>query len=100
MGHHGRHAGRGRYVGKEAVFGGYFPKMLSSFDEFHASAEEFLGAENGTVLVTGRYLGKAKGTRAEFESPFAHVYAVKGGKIAKFRQYADTAKIRQALNGS
>jgi uncharacterized protein len=87
----------GSYIGKDAVFGGYFPSMLSSFEEFHAVAEEFLGTENDTVLVIGRYLGKVKGTRAEFEAPFAHVYTIKSGKIAKFRQYTDTAMIRQAL---
>lgn len=89
----------GRYVGKDAVFGGYFPSMLSNFEEFHAVAEEFLDAKSDTVLVMGRYRGKAKGTCAEFEAPFAHVYTIKGGKIAKFRQYADTAIIRQALRG-
>lgn len=86
----------GRYAGKDAVFGEYFPNMLANFATFHAHAEEFLDAGK-SVLVLGKYSGLSKAGK-EFEAPFAHVYAVKNGKIASFRQYADTAKIQQALH--
>lgn len=87
----------GRYVGKDAVFGEYFPKMLASFSEFHAHPEEYLDA-GGSVIVLGRYSGRSKAGK-EFEAPFAHVYTIRGNRIALFRQYTDTAKIHQALFG-
>lgn len=86
----------GRYVGKPAVFGRYFPNMLSNFAEFHAVPDEFIDAGRA-VIVLGKYKGVAKNTGKKFEAPFAHVYKIKEGRIAAFRQYADTAKIQQAL---
>lgn len=86
----------GRHVGKQQVFERYFPNMLSNFAEFHAVTEEFLDAGE-SVVVLGKYKGITKNTTRKFEAPFAHVYTVKEGKIVAFRQYADTAKIQQAL---
>lgn len=86
----------GRYVGKDAVFGGYFPKMLANFSEFHASAEKYIDAGD-SIVVLGRYSGRSKAGK-EFQAPFAHVYAVRDGRIASFRQYTDTAVIQQALS--
>jgi hypothetical protein len=85
----------GTYVGKEAIFEEYFPKLFSSFAEFHATADEFLDAGD-TVIVLGKYQVMTKKSRKKFESPFAHVYTIKNGKITKFRQYADTIKIQEA----
>lgn len=70
--------------------------MLSNFAEFHAVTEEFLDAGE-SVVVLGKYKGMTKDTNRKFEAPFAHVYTVKEGKIVAFRQYADTARIHQAL---
>jgi ketosteroid isomerase-like protein len=85
----------GRYVGKDAVFDGYFPKMLANFAEFHAVPSEYIDASNSAVVL-GKYSGRSKAGR-EFEAPFAHVYTFSNGRIASFRQYTDTAMIRQAL---
>lgn len=86
----------GRYVGKDAVFGEYFPKMLANFSEFYAFAEEFID-DSDSVVVLGKYSGKSKAGK-EFKAPFAHVYGVRDGRIASFRQYTDTAIIKQALS--
>src|SRR5574338_318871 len=84
----------GTYIGKKAIFEEYFPKMLANFEEFHASTDEFIEAED-KVLVLGTYhiISKSK----KFDAPFAHVYTIKDNKIAKFQQYTDTAEIRNAL---
>ena len=86
----------GRYVDKDAVFGRYFPKRLANFAEFHASAEEYLDG-GGSIVVLGRYSGESKAGK-EFKAPFAHVYAIRDGRLASFRQYTDTAVIQQALS--
>lgn len=86
----------GVFVGKKAVFEGYFPSMLSNFSDFHAIADEFLDAKEN-VVVLGRYIGTAKNTGKKFESRFAHICTVNYCKITKFRQYADTHKIQDAI---
>ena len=85
----------GKYVGKNAVFEEYFPKMLSNFTEFHAISEEFLSFDE-KVIVLGEYRGKTK-TNNEFAIPFSHVYQIKDEKIIKFNQYTDTEIIQNAL---
>lgn len=86
----------GTFVGKDEIFGGYFPRMLSVFGEFHAVVEEFLDAGQN-VIVIGRYQGVGKSTGNFFDSPFAHVYTLKDSKITRFRQYTDTYEIRNAV---
>ncbi len=83
------------HVGKKAIFEEYFPNLFSSFAEFHAMTEEFLDAGD-KIIVLGKYQVLAKKSKKKFESPFAHVYTIKNGKIVKFRQYADTMKIQEA----
>lgn len=92
----GMPAGSSRYVGRDAVFGKYFPAMLSHFAEFHAAADEILGAGDGRVVVLGRYVIRSKAGGGKFVAPFAHIYTVREGKIATFRQYTDTAVIQKA----
>ncbi len=87
----------GKYLGKVDVFEKYFPAMLSNFEEFHAITDEYSDIENDSVLVLGRYAIRSKRNIQEFV-PFAHIYNIKNGKIQKFRQYTDTAKIVKLLN--
>lgn len=89
----------GTHVGKKAVFENYFPSLFAQFQEFHAVTEEFLDG-GGKVIVLGKYTGIAKKTKKSFESPFAHIYTIKDGKILKFRQYTDTVKIQDVLKNS
>lgn len=85
----------GTHVGKKAIFEEYFPNLFSNFAEFHAITEEFMDAGN-VVIALGKYHVIAKKSMKKFESPFAHVYTIKNGKIVKFRQYTDTMKIQEA----
>lgn len=85
----------GTYIGKQDVFEEYFPKLLSNFKEFHVMPEEFLDVGE-KVVVLGKYQGIGK-TDKQFQSPFAHVYTIKNGKIVRFRQYTDTIAIQSVL---
>lgn len=86
----------GTHVGKKAVFENYFPNLFSLFQEFHAITEEFLDSKD-KVIVVGKYTGVTKKSRKRFESPFVHIYTLRGQKIIKFRQYTDTVIIQDAL---
>lgn len=85
----------GTHIGKKAVFDGYFPKMLSNFEEFHVTTDEFIGVDH-TVIVLGTYHIISK-SKKKFDAPFTHIYTIKNNKIAKFRQYTDTAEIKNAM---
>ena len=86
----------GKFVGKDAVFKEYFPKMLSNFKEFHATPEQISDMKDH-VMVTGKYHGISKKGKS-FETSFSHVYHIKDNKIVQFRQFTDTEKINEAIN--
>ncbi|MEW6044360.1 MAG: nuclear transport factor 2 family protein [Thermoproteota archaeon] len=85
----------GRHVGKKAVFEDYFPKLFSSFAEFHAVTDRFFDAKD-TVVVTGEYEIVSKSGK-KIAVPFAHFYNIENNLITKFRQFTDTQKIREVL---
>jgi ketosteroid isomerase-like protein len=72
---------------KEAIFD---PLDRDWWDEFTAVPDEFLEAGN-TVVVIGRYRGRAKGSGKELDVPFVHVWTLLDDKAVRFRQYLDTA---------
>lgn len=86
----------GKFVGKNAVFKEYFPKMLSNFKEFHAIPEHISDMKDH-VMVTGKYQGISKKGKT-FETLFSHVYHIKDNKIVQFRQFTDPEKINEAIN--
>lgn len=85
----------GTHVGKKGVFDGYFPKMFSNFSEFHVTTDEITPIDD-RVLVLGTYHIVSKSGK-KFDAPFVHIYTIKNNKIAKFRQYTDTAEIQKAM---
>ncbi len=86
----------GTYLGKQAIFDEYFPKMLSNFKEFHAVPEQFTDLKY-YVMVTGKYSGVSINNKS-FEVSFSHVYNIQNNKIIQFRQFTDTQKIQDSLN--
>ena len=86
----------GKFVGKDAVFKEYFPKMLSNFKEFHVIPEHISDMKEH-VMVTGKYQGISKKGKT-FEVFFSHVYHIKDNKIVQFRQFADTEKINDVID--
>jgi hypothetical protein len=61
-----------------------------NFDRFEP--REFI-AQGDTVVALGVYNGTAKTTKRPFQSEFAHVFTFRDGKVAKFREYTDTANL-------
>ena len=86
----------GRWVGRDKIFGEFFPQVVSHFDGWQAQLDELIdGGEH--VIGLGRYSGTAKTTGLSFSVPFAHVWKVRDGQIVHLRQYCDTNLLRQAL---
>jgi ketosteroid isomerase-like protein len=67
--------------------------------------EAFGRGEIPTVLEAlspdeARYTGTYKATGRSLDAQVCHVWDVTGGKIARFPQYVDTAKVRHVMGAS
>ena len=86
----------GVYHGGEAVAQNVFGPLLQDIPNFAATPEEFI-ASGDTVAVVARYTGTGKGSGKELNLPVVHVWDVRNGKLAQFRQFMDTAKFLEVV---
>jgi ketosteroid isomerase-like protein len=54
----------------------------------------------GQVVVTGRMEATVKATGIDLESPFAHIWTLRGGKIAAREYHVDTHALMRAFTGT
>jgi hypothetical protein len=57
-------------------------------EEFHASGDK--------VFVLGHYRASVRRTGKTFASPWVHVFTVRNGRLAGFREFTDTARLADA----
>jgi hypothetical protein len=88
----------GTRVGHAAVFEGVFPRLMRDFDRWTLEVDEIL-RDGAAVVGIGRYRGRARETGTRFAAEFVHVFHVRRGRIARVRQFTDTAVIARALGG-
>ena len=86
----------GTYIGPDAVLNNVFMKLGTEWEGYSAVPQEFI-TEGDTVVAIGNYGGKYKATGKSFSAPFVHVLNFQNGKIARFRQFTDTAIVQKAL---
>ena len=86
----------GQYHGPEAVAENVFGPITNDIDDFDVTPEEIL-ADGDRVVVLLTYTGTAKESGNKLSMPAAHVWTVRDGKIAMFRQLADSATFNAAL---
>jgi len=89
----------GIYAGIPAIFGQFLPKLQADFYDWHAQPDAFVDAGD-TIVALGHYSGTLKTTGVHIVAPFCHIWTLKNGKIARLRQFADTAKFAQAMQRS
>ena len=80
------------WVGPEAVRDRLLFRVATEWDGFTVDVRDIRQAGE-EVIVEGRYTGTFKATGRELDSQFCHVWSVKDGKLARFRQYMDTAQL-------
>lgn len=85
------YADRNPYIGLAAVGDGLFRRIAEDWDHFEVAVEEILDGGD-RVVALGRYRSAHKTTGARLNAQFAHVWWLRGGKIIRFQQYADTAQ--------
>jgi ketosteroid isomerase-like protein len=72
---------------------------LGQWDGFSVVPHKFI-AEGEIVAAIGDCSGRLKATGKFMSVPFVHVWNVHNGKVARFRQFTDTAIVQSALNAN
>lgn len=84
------------FVGPDAVLNEVFMKLGADWEGFAVHPTSFHGAGD-SVIVEGRYQGLFRATGKRLDAQVCHVWDVKDGKITRFQQYVDTAKLRDVM---
>ena len=85
----------GTYAGPEG-FGDFVAKLYESFEQFSATPDKVLGADDNHVIVTAKVKGRTKGGTT-IENRAVWVYQLRDGRIADAETFGDTAQVLQAL---
>jgi ketosteroid isomerase-like protein len=84
----------GLFNGKNGVAD--FFRILGDTEEVQFLETEAFFASGERVVVLGHYSARVKATGRTAQTDFVHSFVMRGGKVAKYRQYYDTAQYAQA----
>jgi ketosteroid isomerase-like protein len=84
--------GGGRHVGAETVMSEVFGRLGQDWEGWGADVDRWLDAGE-SVVALGTYHGVHRATGRSMTAAFAHVLWLRGGRVVRFEQYADTARI-------
>jgi ketosteroid isomerase-like protein/ribosomal protein L40E len=87
--------GGGSYTGAETVLDEVFARLGEEWQDWQAAVGRWLNAGD-SVVALGAYRGTFRQTGRPMQAAFAHVYWLEKGRIVRFEQYADTAKVAEA----
>jgi ketosteroid isomerase-like protein len=73
----------------------FFATVAETLDIQQFEPREFI-AQGDKVVVLGYYAGRVKATGRQYASEWAHVFTLHDNKVARFREYADTANLAAA----
>ena len=76
----------------------FFQAIASSTTGGVVVPEEFI-AQGDMVVVTGRYRATVRNTGVEIDTPIAHLFTVRNGKIEKWVGFSDSALVADAHTG-
>jgi ketosteroid isomerase-like protein len=76
----------------------FFGLVGSNLDFSEFAPKEFYAAED-RVFALGHYTMTVKKTGKTLASDWIHIFAIRGGKIASFREFLDTASAVEAYRG-
>jgi ketosteroid isomerase-like protein len=86
----------GTYVGPQAVLENVFMRLGEIGDDFAAVPNHFV-ADGDTVVALGTYTWKNKASGEPAEVKMAHVWTLADGKVSRFQQHVDTARVRDLI---
>jgi uncharacterized protein len=86
----------GLHRGREAVAQNVFGPIAADVEGFAITPEELIGS-GATVAAVVRYTGTGKATGKALDVPAVHVWDIRDGKLARFRQFIDTVKFAEVV---
>lgn len=86
----------GLHRGGEAVAQNVFGPISEDVEGFAVTPEELIGS-GATVVALVRYTGTGKETGKALDEPAVHVWEMRDGKLARFRQFIDTVKFAEVV---
>ena len=87
----------GTHVGPKAVLDNVWMRMGTEWNDWEARPDDTIIVEGERVARAGKYSGTYKATGKSFSARFAHIFEVRNGKIIRFEQFVDSAKVNEAL---
>ncbi len=84
------------WVGPNAIVTNLFMRLGGEWDGFAVHPRSFYAAGD-TVIVEARYTGTYKATGTSMDTQACHIWDVKDGKVTRFQQYVDTAKLSTVM---
>jgi ketosteroid isomerase-like protein len=85
----------GTYAGPDG-FRDFLARLGDSFDQFSATPQKVLGADDNHVVVVAKTKGRTK-TGATIEGKTIWIYQLRDGKIADAESFGDTAQVLEAI---
>jgi ketosteroid isomerase-like protein len=73
----------------------FFDTLASEDEVLQFEPQKFV-AQGDTVVVTGHYKARFRHNNAIAESDWCHVFTIRDGSVASWRQYSDTAAFLEA----
>ena len=89
----------GHHHGPRAVIDGVFLTLPRHWEGFGFDVTEILDAGD-RVVALGAYRGTHRRSGRSFRAATAHVFDVEDGRVRRFRQYTDTALVRDAADAA
>ena len=86
------------WVGPDAVLKNLFMRIGTEWDGFAVHPKSFHSAGD-SVNVECRNSGTYKATGKSMDTQVCHVWDVRNGKVTRFQQYVDTAKLQVVMGG-
>lgn len=84
----------GRRTGRDGA-ADFFATVARDQEVVEFEPREFV-AQGDKVVSLGYYKWRVKETGREFESDFVHIFTIRDGKVAGFREHFDTAVVAAA----
>lgn len=83
-------------VGPDAIAEKIFAKAFKDVEGLTITPTEFIDGGD-TIVALGRYGGRGSRTGIVIDTPFAHIWRLRDGKLVYFRTYTDTKHWLDAL---
>jgi ketosteroid isomerase-like protein len=87
------------WVGPDAILNNLFMRLGAEWDGFSVHPGTFYDAGD-SVIVEVRYSGTYKASGKSMDAQVCHVWDMKDGKVTRFQQYVDTAKLRDTMTAA